>query len=494
MNLTHPASGFGLKFFKKEREEDMSETLKKSRGAGNWLLGGMVLILCLGVMPLRAAGADNADAGDSASLSQAQLDAINKAVDEKLAASKGGPTVAIHGFAELDVIGDDSQSFKDSVGNTAVALPGTTSGDNGQMVMSARDTRLGFAAQMPEMDGWKGKGYVEIDFFGLAASSTTTPEASFYTTPAIRLRHAYVDAQKDGWDILAGQYWSLFGWQCDFMLGSMTPSLALPGDLFERTPQVRVSKTLGIDGDSKVQLAVSADRPEESASKVPNFNGGIRLTLGGMKARYSLPIGAVNSVPFSIGLSGTLRSYTYGAPASVVSLNQSAQGQAVAVDTIIPLLPVDDSGNGPSLVLAGEWTIGNGDADQMFGWTGGLGAMSAGTTFGASLDAGVAGYTPAGSFTLVDIQSWNGQLQFHLPKDWASFITAGYGETFSDNVANLKGATFNDNYVLFANVVHDFNSNIRAGVEYDRFDTHYVAGTGYDALDHRVMAAGWYRF
>ncbi len=208
-------------------------------------------------------------------------------------------------------------------------------------------------------------------------------------------------------------------------------------------------------------------------------------------------------MPFSLGLSGTLRNYTYGTVGTNVNLNQSAEGQAMALDALIPVIP-SDTGDGPSLVLTGEWTVGKGDGDEMFLYSGGLPALST-TTNGINLDSGVGGFNGAGNFTLVDIKSYNGQVQFHLPKNLGTYLTVGYGEVFSDNIGGLTGGgataskLYNDDSVMFANLMHDFNANIRAGVEYDRFDTHYVTGavgtgSGSDAIDHRVMVSSWYRF
>lgn len=453
------------------------------------------------------------EGGSTPALSQAETDAINKAVADKLAASQGnGIKVDIHGFAELDMIGDDTQSFKESVGNFPVARAGASAGDNGQTQFSLRNSRISILAQAPETDGWKTKGYIETDFLGYdpapnyaTPSTTAAPDNSefnFYTQPSIRIRHAYLDAQSDGWDILCGQTWTLFGWQSNYFMSTIgvTPYM---GVLFERTPQVRVTKTLGEDGGLQLQVAVAALRPEEDASETPNFDGGVRLILGDWKGRFSLAQSGVNTVPFSLGLSGTLRNYTYGSAGTNVNLNQSVQGQAVALDTLIPVLPFDGQ-DSPSLVLTGEWSIGKGDGDEMPNWTGGLTPLST-TANGLNLDAGIGGINGSGNFTLVDIQSWNSQFQFHFPKSWGTYVTAGYGEVYSDNIGGLTygGTTankvYNDDQAFFANLVHDFSANIRAAVEYARFDTHYAdgpsgGGQGADVLDHRVEVTTWYRF
>lgn len=476
--------------------------MKNKRRIIGLLVGTLALGISTGAWTKAHAEEQAAPSDDSSSpaLSQAETDAINKAVADKMASSQSGVKVDIHGFAELDLIGDDTESFKETIGNAAVSKPGTTAGGNGQMLASPRNSRISFLAQVPEVNGWKSKGYLELDFLGYdpapnyqGASTTLVSaptESAFYTQPGIRIRHAYVEVQKDGWDILAGQFWTLFGWQADYLLSTMTPGASVMGELFQRTPQVRVSKTFG--DDTKVQVSIAADRPEESASEAPNFDGGLRFSLGGgPKARFASPVGPVNAVPFSIGLSGTLRNYAYGTAGTNVDLDKTAQGEAVAVDLQLPVVPTNAEGDSPSLVLTGEWTGGKGDADQLFLWTGGLAPLSTASN-GINLDAGVGGFQN-GNFVLVDMQSWDGQLQFQFPKAWATFVTAGYGENFSDNVGNL-GGTYNDGSVIFANLLHDFSAQVRAGVEYDRFETHYLAGVGSNALDHRIMVSSWYRF
>lgn len=455
------------------------------------------------------------DTGSAAvTLSQAEQDAIAKAVAEKLASSTNGVKVEFHGFAELDMIGDDTESFKESVGNFPVTRPGVTAGENGATQFSLRNSRISLLAQVPETDGWKTKGYIETDFLGYdpapnyAAPSTaaapTNSEFNFYTQPSVRIRHAYLEAQNDGWDILCGQTWTLFGWQSNYFMSTIgvTPYM---GVLFERTPQVRVTKTLGAEGDAQLQVAVAAVRPEESASEMPNFDGGLRFVLGSWKGRFSLAQGKVNTIPFSIGLSGTLRTYSYGVTTvpTNVQLNQTAQGSAVALDALIPLVPYDEK-DGPSLVATGEWSVGNGDGDEMPNWSGGLPALATAVN-GINLDGGIGGINAVGNFTLVDIQSWNGQLQFHFPPSWGTYLTAGYGEVFSDNAGALTGGgataskIYNDDQAMFANIVHDFDKNLRAALEYARFDTHYAfgssgTGAGSDVIDHRVELTTWYRF
>ena len=55
-----------------------------------------------------------------------------------------------------------------------------------------------------------------------------TSETAFYTSPTLRVRHYYLQAEKDAWKLIAGQYWTLFGWQAAYVLPSLSVAPA-PG-------------------------------------------------------------------------------------------------------------------------------------------------------------------------------------------------------------------------------------------------------------------------
>ncbi len=447
-----------------------------------------------------------------------------ESLSKKVSALENAVKVEIHGFAELDAIQDDTHSFAEVVGNGPVLKAGTYTGNNGESLASMRDSRLSFLATAPLIDGWKTKGYVEVDFKGYDPAPTymsaptsltsTYSEASWYTYPTLGLRHAYVSAEKDGLNIMAGQYWTLFGWNMEYILASVSVAPYM-GVLYERTPQLRVSDTLGLGEDVKVQLAVSADRPEQRDSQTPNLNGALKFSIGGWNGRFGLATGPVNTVPFSVVVSGTDRNYTWptsGDNPGNYDLNNYTWAQSLAIDALIPLLPFDGE-DGPSAVATGEWTTGTGDGDMFPYWTGGLPALanannSASGTAAPNLDAGIAGFDPNNNFTLIKVQSWNGQVQIHGPKSWGTFLTVGYGEIFSPNIGGLSAwsptlktpalvaGSYNDDQVMFANLMHDFTSNIRVAVEYARIATNYIHAGETDQLwlGHRCQVSAWYRF
>jgi len=472
-----------------------------------WLLALLAGSLAVITAPVSAKMTEGDDAGSSQSDDLAQFqDDVNTglgALTSRVAAIEK-MMIEVHGFAELDSIFDTTQMGlgTETIGdNGGIPKPGSQAGDNGEAQFSPRNSRIDFLAQT-SVDGWLTKGYLEGDFLGInngpngAAVTTGTTatgvggsELKEYTQPTFRIRHAYLDAQKDGWDLMAGQYWTLYGWNMDYVLAPVDVS-PIMGTLYERTPRIGVMKTFG--GDLQAQIAVDAERPEQAISGIPNYNAGIRFILNDMKAQFAYATGASKLSALSIGISGTMREYAYGATAPNYAYKY-LQGQGIAIDTLIPILPTTDLKDDANLVATGEWTAGSGVADALNGMSGGLGANPGST---GTLDPGIVGVR-AGNLTLVDTQSWNAQLQFHLPKSAGTFFTLGYGEVFSDNLA-FVGGTYNDVNGMFANVMEDFTPNVRVGLEYARFDEHFTGTygnvTGPNDLDHRIQFSTWYRF
>jgi hypothetical protein len=430
---------------------------------------------------------DTQSSNDDTAQMQDDLNSALGSLSSRVSAMENAPKVEIHGFAEMDYIFDDTQMGlgSETIGDNAqVPKSGSVAQRNGQAQFSPRNSRFDFLAQQT-VDGWLTKGYIEGDFLGVA----NTAENKEYTQPTFRIRHAYLDIQKDGWDIMAGQYWTLFGWNMDNVLATLDVS-PIMGSLYQRTPRLGVMKTFG--GDTQLQLALDAERPEQASSSLPNLNGGIRFLFGGMKAQFAYATGGSKLVPLSIGISGRLATYSY-LPVGATTVTD-VTGQGVAIDAQIPLLAITDPSHkdDSTLILTGEWMAGKGVGDALNGWNGGAATAPANTNIGGTaLDQGIAG-TVGTAFTLIDDQSWNAQLQFHLAQSVGTYFTVGYGETYGDNVYAMAGSTYDDVSGVFGNVVQDFTDHVRAGVEYSRFDDRYRVGG--DAIDHRVQLSAWYRF
>ena len=178
--------------------------------------------------------------------------------------------------------------------------------------------------------------------------------------------------------------------------------------------------------------------------------------------------------------------------------NTYIQGKGIAVDAMLPIVPASDK-DAPSLTASCEWTYGNGVADELNSFSGGI---TAPTLSGVTLaDSGIMGQYAAGKFGLIDTNSYNAQIQFHFPKSIGTFITAGYGEVFSDNIgpfAATAASVYNDDSNIFANVMQDFTDNVRVAFEVDLAYTHYLApagpGLSQTAQNTRYALGTWYRF
>lgn len=274
------------------------------------------------------------------------------------------------------------------------------------------------------------------------------------------------------------------------------------GTIYERQLQARISKNFDF-GDGNLLLAASAERPEQVEGMAPNLIGNIRLSFNGLKGAFNYATGAPKLVPLSINASCRDSQSVYINPATTYSYLFD-WGGAIALDAMIPVIPASDLKDF-SAIISGEWTMGSADSDPFNGgFTGGLSALAT-NTVQVNQDAGVAGFTAAGQYALVQIQSWNGQLQIHLPNTIGTVFTVGYGELYSPNVSSLystnaKGgqANYNDDSNIFVNVMQNITNNLRIGVEYARFDTHYlnltVGSPEYNALDHRVQVSTFYYF
>jgi len=448
------------------------------------------------------------DSSDSMEDVNQAIGALTAKVD---ALAKKGPSVEIHGFVQADIINDSTQSFNETVGDGAVKQNGSVAGDNGWTQFSERNSRFDFLAK-DSVGGWDTKGYLECDLLGYDPTSSyataapggaapTNSEYKFYTQPTVRLRHAYLQADSDGWTILAGQWWSLFGWNMDYVLSTVTEAPVM-ATLYERTPQLRIMKTFGDPAGAQLQLAADLEKPDEVSSQVPNVNFGIRFLMNDFKARFCSATGAAKLMPFSIGLSERNSTITYDNQGLATTFNQNATmtGSAIAADILLPVLPASEGKDDPSIVLTGEWSAGAGDVDQFNGggFNGGLAAVSAAAGSGANLDPGILGVATAdGTIGFVQIQSINAEIQAYLPPSIGTIITLGYGEIFSPNVLGMVGGTWNDDKVMFANVMQDMTKEIRVGLEYATFDTHFATAGAHlsnDATDNRVQLSTWYRF
>ncbi len=468
----------------------------------------------------------------------------------------GGWKFLSGGFAETDLFNDSTRSLTEVVGNTPIIPNGASAslapnpaGANGRTFMSVRNSRLDFTILGPDSgNGWKYKGYMEFDLLGYdpqpgASSSqigatvppgTINSETAFFENPMLRVRHMYADADNGGWSILIGQYWDLFGFSPDYVMDTVSLS-PVRGDLYERTPQVRLVNTQG-DDTFKIQTAISMERPVQDNSQVPGADAALRFRFPSWTGAYTSSSSAYTiTAPASFAVSGKVN--TFAVPGSQfnatgpnlaqdVSNTSYMTGAAIALTTLIPIIPAKSDSFLSSLVFTGEFTNGSGFADEFSGWSGGEHNFGYQSNVGApgsagyvpatpNLDAGQGGYYNDNSFHLDNLSSFNLTLQYCLPSTWATYINTGYSQLYCNNCgamaqnplnfggvgrsssANAASAGNPGAYDLsqgaYVNLFHDFSPSIRAGIEYDRFMTQYVVNNVY-AVDNRYQLSAWYRF
>lgn len=346
-------------------------------------------------------------------------------------------STALFGFAELDIIGDSTQSYNDVAGNTALKRPGTWGAEHGRVMMGVRNSRLGFKFASPSYHGVKASGVVEADFLGNQPSDVS--EAGFWASPPFRIRQALGKLETSVVDLLAGQYWQLFGWEPLFFPNSVQIQ-PLPGQVSVRTPQLRVSKKLE-SHSLGLEAAMAASRPAQRDAAVPDGSAGLRVFWKQRKGVHTLGATGTAVDPLSIGVSGILRHFEVPDPAAsgadVARRSQTATGWGISVDGLIPVIRATDDDHSNGLTLTGSYVRGAGIADLYSNLSGGMRALAlpAGTT---SVDVGLVGFDSSGRLRPIEWRSFIVGIQYYFPRGGNFWIAFNYSQIDSDNINELS--------------------------------------------------------
>jgi hypothetical protein len=452
-------------------------------------------------------------------------------------------STTIYGFVEADTIYDSTQSFGDLAGNTQVQRPTpapqpasqeTYAGNNGQTQFSIRNTRFGLRLKPPALGSVHTSGMLEMDFLGsqtVGYGAGQVSENVFFTQPLLRVRHAMFRIETPILDILAGQYWHLFGWQGAYFPNTVEIQ-GLPGELYARTPQVRLSKTIKTRPVT-VEVALGAMRPPSRGSVIPELEGGVRIAANQWTGMQTMGATATSIMPASIAITGDYRRFQVPAINSLVPTETvDTSSTSLAVDAFLPVIPATKETKGNSLSLTGELVYGAGIADLYSSLTGGVNfptipntpatdpAMLANVpTWPQNIDNGLVNYDITG-FALHPIQ-WTSYIlgaQYYLPalqgRVWISanyshmqsrdtsflgnyaatsdFARPGLPPTGAYSYANSAGQLRAGEDWWDVNVFADPVPSIRVGVEFAQFLDHYVDGL--TATDNRVQASGFFLF
>lgn len=357
-------------------------------------------------------------------------------------------TITLYGFVEADFIGDTTRSYDDAIGSTLVARSDTYAGRAGRLQFSVRNTRVGLLFNSPDYGGTQGSAVIEADFFGnLPAEPGTggSSERAFFTSPAFRLRHAYLQLKNPYVDVLAGQTYAVFGWQNYFFPCSLE-FLGLPNQLFSREAQLRFSRYIGLPSDLSLEIAASANRPAQRDSAVPDVQAGVRFNVNRWKGITTPGNIGTLAAPLSVGVSGTVRQFKVNAFAPPpTQRSNSATGWGLAVDAFLPIIPAshaDDRGN--RLSLTGSFVTGTGIADLI---TSGGGASfptlpnpaqaNPPPLYTQNIDDGLVSFDTRGVVHTIDWWAVRAGVQYYVPPSGRLVISANYTQAHSGNIAEL---------------------------------------------------------
>jgi len=412
--------------------------------------------------------------------------------------------LTLYGFVEADYIYDTTRSYNDAMGTSLVARKDTYDGNNSRSQFSMRNSRLGFAFESPIVGGVKPTAVLEADFFGQQDSPPTTSENTYFDSPTYRIRHAYVKLATPYIDVLLGQTYDLFGWQ-NFSSPCSLEFLGLPNQLFSRNPQLRLSHGFAADGPVGVDVAISAGRPAQRDSQIPDGSAGVRLILNHWRGITTPGNVGTRSAPASIGVSGIVRQFNVNAFAPPPTRNSnSATGWGLAVDALLPIIPAASEGDRSNrLTLTGSFVQGTGIADLI---TSGGGAQfpalqnpqqaNPAPVYEANIDSSLVTFDNDGRLHTLNWIAFRIGLQYYLPPTGRILFSANYTQSHSDNLwklypqggseVELLSKIADTSRYVDANLFWDVTPALRLGisgqytqVEYlDRNKPHNLRGMG----------------
>ena len=418
-----------------------------------------------------------------------------------------------YGFVEADIIFDTTRSYDDAIGSSLVARSDTYDGTVGRSQFSVRNTRLGFALTAPELAGVRASALIEADFFGTPAhtpDSGGSSEKNFFDSPVFRLRQAYLQLQNPYVDVLAGQTYTVFGFQNTYSPCTLE-FLGLPNQLFSRAAQLRLSHDFALGGDLSIDVAAAAVRPAQRDSGVPDAQAGLRFNVHGWKGITTPGNTGTRAQPLSIAVSATLRQFKVDAfTPPPTQRSNDATGWGVSIDALIPIIPAaNDDDRGNRLTLTGSFVTGTGIADLI--------TTHGGATFPtlpnpaqanpppeyeANIDDGLVTFDPKGVVHTIDWWAMRAGLQYYLPPSGRWILSANYTLGYSDNMKELypKGGAEIELLTHVAqrseyadlNLMWDATPAVRVGLSGQYTTVDYLDGDSPHNV--RVMAQGLYVF
>jgi len=296
----------------------------------------------------------------------------------------------------------------------------------------------------------------------------------------VRVRHAFLKMETKVVDVVAGQYYDLFGWGSYFYPATVA-YLGVPGQVYHRAPQLRLEKKIHA-GDLEVMAAVAAVRSGQRDSGVPDGQAGLKIAYNGWSGVAIPGFGRPVQAPLSVGVSGVFRHFQ--APAFETEPGShavSTNGSGVSVDVLIPVIPVktlEDHGN--ALTFTGEFSTGTGIADMYTGMDGGSrlpvlpnpGLNPITPTYAVNIDPGLVTFDRNSNLKSINWQAFVIGGQYYLPIGGGRVWIAGiYSQIKSDNIKALTpftsyGGIFTKMEYIDANVGWDITPALVLGLSF----------------------------
>ena len=446
------------------------------------------------------------------------------------AITKNGLQVKLGGFAEIDFVGDNTQSFAEIIGNRPVLHSNTVGGANSQFFTSPRSSRITLDVRAPERGGIKSRFYFAMDFLGNqpAIGTSGVSEFSSQTSPVPRIFQLYFLVESPAVDVKIGQDWSEFGFMSEYSRGQLSVA-ATPANMFNRWIQASLSKQLRLTDTLTLIPVFSVERPPQAAGTLPSFVAGVQIAHHGLQAPYTgSSTGDISLKPLSLQVSGVGRRLeaNSGGPTNATTGGQpnlSSQtyvtGWGVSTSLFVPVLPSRDGEMGNTAHVVMEGVTGAGISDMFNGLSWGIcnpvcGYSSTSSGFGGAafgqtnIDDGLAAVSSqTGKFEAIRTTSMMVHATYYLPDQGKTWVGGGYGTIYSSNAGEMTctvsasfcgGAvrTSQSIYVrdstYYAYVFHDFTQEIRAALMTNWVRTTYADGA--NAENHRIQLSFFWRF
>ncbi len=430
-----------------------------------------------------------------------------------ISVEKAGWVASLYGLVKSDYSYDTTESFLDNFGGMQVARPSTYAGKHGRSTFSIRDSRFGVRLRGGLDKSVKTSGLFELDFLGNSpplgfSERYEIPEAPFFTNPTVRVRQAFIALETPVVNFLFGQTWSVLGGQPFYQPATLAIQ-GIPGDIYSRNPQLRISRTIDA-GKLHIDLQAAALRPPSRASSYPAFQNALRVSYDGWKGIQTTGSHVTVTNPVSIHVSSDARRIVVPELSAAPTDTRYINTVSIVAAAFIPVIPAPKTGKANALSLVGSIAYTSGAAEQFTILQSGIGFPALANPTGANpaprypqdIDGGSVAYGLDGSLHAIRWNSYRVGAQYYLPfLDGRFFVAGNFSRMTSPNVSDFtrKPGVAADNAVTHLSsaenvynqktyadgtLFFDATDALRLGAAYMTIRDRYVDGI--HATNHRV--------